>query len=127
MEPIDDLEMTQSITTTQAPEATLELSPEAQMLLNRLINETKVEAANIITHQKRVVEVTVAELRAAILSNPSHPKAKEFASATGQFPGSQTVCVEQVDLQAVLQNLIVVEETEVIDGEKIRTKRFLYS
>lgn len=101
------------------------LPPAVQALINKLTAENEEKTLNIVTHQRRIAEVTVKELRDAITFNPTHPKSVEFAAATGGMVGSKTVWVEQVDLQAILQKMNVEVREEVVNGEKISTKHLV--
>lgn len=103
-----------SITTTMAP--------QLQSLMNRLSSGTRV-VQNIMEVSSHVVEVTVAEILAAVAANPAHPVAEVFANAVRGLPGSHKVYVEQPDIHALITNgTVVINDSKTADGVATRTK-----
>jgi hypothetical protein len=74
----------------------------------------------------QVVALSVGELRAACLANPTHELASHFAGAIRNYPAGAEVNIEQPDLQALLQNRKVILRYKLSDdGIMIRTKELV--
>lgn len=66
-------------------------------------------------------KTTAGKLRRLVASNPDHPKSAAFRKAVKGMVDDYPVVVEQIDLQAILENRDVLntEEERVIDDEKV--------
>lgn len=75
-------------------------------------------------HTKKT-EVTVGELRAAIDNNPRHEVAIVYARATKGMESTETVLVETIDLQALLDNSTVAMQKILVDGQPSLVKSLI--
>lgn len=71
------------------------------------------------THRPKMLEVSVAELKAAIETRPGHPAAEAFAIGIGlgtdeELPAQSKLTVQAVDLEALLEGAEV-ETVEVVE------------
>ena len=74
-------------------------------LLKRLdSNQATPAEAAMVQRQVQVIQLTCRELRMACAKNPDHDLAAHFAGAIRDYPDTQTICIEQPDLQALIQN-----------------------
>jgi hypothetical protein len=91
----------------------------------RLNGEQPAEEMAIVAIQSKTITVTAGELREVCKANPAHPNTRVFTNAVKDFPDNREVIVEQIDLQAVMDNQEVEIAYTVKDGQKVRTKRLL--
>lgn len=110
--------------TTRAPEESEISNPLLNALLSRLGSQgvQTIQQSGLLIHDVLVLQVTVAELRAAIATNPSHAVAEVYDNATRALAPTDVVAIETVDLQALLTNSDVhYSDRQTSDGT-VRTK-----
>lgn len=66
----------------------------------------------IVTHVRKTIKVSIAELQEAIAANPRHKIAKVYRNALKQEHGT-TVTVEAIDLEALLKD----QDVTVVRGK----------
>jgi hypothetical protein len=89
-------------------------------LLDRLANRTTIDP--LLLDKQAVIEVTVGELKEALLTNPDHSQAATYRKAIEGFPDTMQVTVDRISLTALLENKELLVKEEIVGSQRIRTR-----
>ena len=95
-----------------------DLLSQAQGTAPAAISPVRTEIVSLMT-------VTGAQLRAAVNSQPNHPKAKDYAKALESLRDTDEVQVDKQDILALLQNKtvkteVLVKDHPFVQGQQVR-------
>jgi hypothetical protein len=91
-------------------------------LLDRLNGDDEAVAPMVVT-KGRMFQATVGELLKAIAENPTHPIAKSWGPGYAKMNPKRNQTVDRVCLEALIDNRAIETVTEVINGQRVETKR----
>lgn len=112
--------------TTPAPSVVPPTSGDVIRDLLARVKAEPIESGNDVSplevHSRPHIQITVAELKAAIAANPGHHTAVDFSKGVRNLPDTYSIIVERPDLEGLLTNKTVVVLKNVVAGETVVTK-----